>query len=195
MQTGLEVQTLYRRERTFEDEILALRAELTAKDKFIDELQNHNDSKLSHIRRLHAAVSNLGLRHPMTHLTYDWDDLTDELPAMLQRTENINVKLKELELERDRINDGEQDSEEDMTAGGVPSAPKPPSAVNASKQPNRQKDKGRDKEKDAKRKTKENRRSADAKPYTKARSLSPASSEASKVNTSNPLRIKSRKRW
>jgi hypothetical protein len=194
MQTELEIQTLYRRERTFEDEILALRAELTAKNKSIDELQNHNDSKLSHIRRLHAAVSNLGLRHPMTHQTYDWDDLTDELPAMLQRTENINAKLKELELERDRINDEEQDSE-DMAEGGVPSAPKPPSAVNASKLPNRQKDKGRDKEKDAKRKTKENRRSADAKPYTKARSLSPPSSEASKANTSNSLRIKSRKRW
>lgn len=194
MQTELEIQTLYRRERTFEDEILALRAELTAKNKVIDELQNHNDSKLSHIRRLHAAVSNLGLRHPMTHQTYDWDDLTDELPAMLQRTENINAKLKELELERDRINDEEQDSE-DMAEGGVPSAPKPPSAVNASKLPNRQKDKGSDKEKDAKRKTKENRRSADAKPYTKARSLSPPSSEASKANTSNSLRIKSRKRW
>lgn len=180
---------MYDRERTFEQEIATLGAEVTTKDKLIGVLENHNDAKLYHIRRLHAAISNLGLRHPMTHQTHDWDDLVDELPAMVQRIENINLKLKELELERDRLKDQEHDSEEDMISGVMPSVPKPPSAVNGSKIPSREKEK--DKEKDGKKK-KEHRRSSDTKPPSKVRSPSPTSSEASKANTSKSVRRKSR---
>jgi hypothetical protein len=178
---------LYQRERTFEEEIATLGDHLTAKGKSIVELQNRNDAKLSHIRRLHAAISNLGLRHPMQHQTYDWDDLTDELPHMLQRVGGINEKLKELELERDQSRDQEHDSEDDITAAGVPSAPKPPSAVNGSKLSTKDKDK----DKDAKKK-KEHRRSSDAKHSSKVRSPSPTSSETSKANTSKSVRSKSR---
>jgi hypothetical protein len=161
-----------------------LRDEAAAKDQLVAELENHNDAKLYHIRRLHSAISNLGLRHPMKHQTQDWEDLTDELPAMVQWIENINMKLKELELERDKLNDREQDSEEDMVAGGVPSAPKPPSVVNGSKASTK------DKDKDGKKK-REPRRASDPKP-SKVRSPSPASSEASKANTSKSVRRKSR---
>jgi hypothetical protein len=183
VETEIELHSLYARERTFEQEIATLGAELTAKDKLISGLEDHNDAKLSHIRRLHAAISNLGLRHPMNHQTHDWDDLTDELPAMVQRIENINLKLKELELERDRLKDQEHDSEEDMVPSVVPSVPKPPSAANGLKIPTREKDKdGR----------KKHRRSTDAKIISKVRSPSPTSSEASKANTSKSVRRKSR---
>ena len=191
--TEVELHTLYDRERSFEQEIDTLGAEVTAKDKLISGLENHNDAKLYHIRRLHAAISNLGLRHPMTHQTHEWDDLTDELPAMVQRIENINLKLKELELERDRLKDQEHDSEEDIVPCGVPPAPKAPSAVVGSKLPAREKDKEKDKEKDRDgKKKKEHRRSTDARTSSKVRSPSPTSSEASKANTSRSVRRKSR---
>jgi hypothetical protein len=119
----------------------------------------------------------------MNHQTHDWDDLTDELPAMVQRIENINLKLKELELERDRLKDQEHDSEQDMVPSVVPSVPKPPLAANGLKIPTREKDK------DGKRK---HRRSTDDKTTSKVRSPSPTSSEASKANTSKSVRRKSR---
>ena len=174
-----ELHTLYRRERTFEEEI-------ANRDKRIAELQAHNDAKLSHISRLHAAILNLGVRHPMRHQTYDWEDLTDELPTKIQWIENINRKLKELELEQDRLNDQERDfdeeEEEEVDSRAVPSAPKPPSVVSGSKLPTK------DKDKDVKRR-KEHRRTAGVKPV---RSPSPASSETSKANTSKSVRRKGR---
>lgn len=178
---------LYQQERAFEQKIATLGHDLAAKDELIAELQNHNDAKLSHIRRLHAAISNLGLRHPMKHQTHDWDDLTDEFPAMLDRVKGINNKLKELELERDQLREQEHDPEEDTIATGAPSAPKLPSAVNGSKPSTKDKDKDHD----AKKK-KEHRRSSDGKQPSKVRSPSPTSSETSKANTSKSVRRKSR---
>ena len=183
----VELRNLYQQERASVQEIATLRDDLAAKDKLIVELQNHNDAKLSHIRRLHAAISNLGLRYPLKHQTQDWGDLSDEYPAMLERIMGINFKLKELELEQDQSRDHEHDSEDDAISREVPSAPKPPSAVNGSKLSAKDKDKDHD----AKRK-KEQRKQSDAKQPSKVRSPSPTSSETSKANTSKSVRRKSR---
>lgn len=189
METELELHTLYRRERAYEQEIGSLRAELTEKDKLISGLQNRDDAKLSQIRRLHAAISNLGLRHPMTHNTRAWDDLTHELPSMVQRIEDINLKLKELERERDQLKDQEYESEADTITDAVPSVLKTASAVNTSKLSSKDKDR----DKDSKKK-KEHRKSSDGKlsTITKLRSPSPTSSEASRANTSKSVRRKRR---
>lgn len=171
-----ELRELYSRERTFEQEIAALKADLAAKDSVISGLDNHDYAKLFHIRRLHAAISNLGLRHPMTHQTRDWDDLTVELPAMVERIENINLKLKELELERDARRDQELESEAETVLTMEPSARKPLSVGNASRPSAREKD--RDKKKDAT-KMKEHGR-PHAKLPSKVRSPSPTASNTSK---------------
>ena len=177
-----ELRTQYARESTFEQEIVA-------KDQEISELKNHNDAKLSHIRRLHAAIANLGLRHAMAHTTHDWDELTDELPAMVQRIDKVNVTLKQLELERDERNDRELDSEEDLIPGRVPTVPKAPPAVTGPKSATKDKDKENDKNG---KKKKEHRSSTDAKATSKIRSPSPTSSETSKANTSKSMRRRSR---
>ncbi|ERF72146.1 hypothetical protein EPUS_02937 [Endocarpon pusillum Z07020] len=178
-----ELRTLYARESTFEQESLAMNQE-------IGELKNRNEAKLSHIRRLHAAIANLGLRHPMPYTTQDWEELSVELPAMVQRIEKINFTLKELELERDKRYDQECDSEEDSIHGQVPTVPKAPSAGTGPKSATKEKD--REKDKDGDKKKKEQRRSVDAKATSKIRSPSPTSSETSKANTSKSVRRKSR---
>jgi hypothetical protein len=116
----------------------------------------------------------------MTYAMQDWDELCHELPAMVSKIDNINNKLKELELERDRINAQEHDSEEEIFTGTVPSAPKPPSAVGVSKPTGSEKDQAREQ---AGKKKKEHRKSSDARTPSKVRSPSPTSSEASKANT------------
>ena len=126
----------------------------------------------------------------MAYTTQDWDELSDELPAMVQRIDKINITLKELELERDKRNDQECDSEEDWIHGQVPTVPKAPSAVTGPKSATKEKDK--EKDKDGKKKKKEQRRSVDAKATSKIRSPSPTSSETSKANTSKSVRRKSR---
>jgi hypothetical protein len=186
MKTEVELHTLYGRERAFQEEIDSLRADSSTKDKLINGLENNNHAKLFHIRRLHAAIENLGLRHPMTHRTHDWDDLTDELPRMVQKIQNIDLKLKELELERDKLKDQEQDSEEDIVPAGLPSAPRPPSPVSGIKPST-----SKDSDKDAKKK-KVHRRSSEAKPPPRIRSPSPTSSDTSKANTSKFVRRKSK---
>lgn len=184
METEAELHMLYERERTYDQEIATLGAEF---NRQISELQNHNDAKLSHIRCLHAAISNLGLRHPLKHQTHEWDDLTDELPSMVQRIENINIKLKELELERDRLKDQEDGCEDVISVGGTSvggtSTHKPSPAANVYRPSAGDKDK--DKNKDAK-KMREHRR-PDPKPPVKVRNPSPTAS-----NTSKSVRRKTR---
>lgn len=180
--TEAELSTLYARESAFEQESLAMNQE-------ISELKNHNDAKLYHIRRLHAAIANLGLRHAVAHTSQDWEELSDELPAMVQRIDQTNITLKKLELERDQRNEQECDSEEDSIHGQVPAVPKAPSAVTRPKAATKEKDK--EKDKDGKKK-KEQRRSVDAKATSKIRSPSPTSSETSKANTSKSVRRKIR---
>lgn len=116
----------------------------------------------------------------MNHQTYDWDDLTDELPAMVLRIEKINEKLKELEVERDRLNEQEQHGDEDFIPDGMPPVPDAPSAANGSEPPS--------KDKQAKRK--DNRRVPEGKPFGKVRSPSPVPSNASKPNTGKSIRRK-----
>ncbi len=181
VRTETELRTLYDRKITLEQEIVA-------RDHEISELKHHDDAKLSHIRRLHAAIANLGLRHPMTHTINDWDELSHELPAMVHRIDKINITLKELELERDERKNQEPDSEEDSITGQMPTVPKAPPAVATHKSATKEKDK----EKGDGKKKKEQRKSADAKATSKVRSPSPTSSETSKANTSKSVRRKSR---
>lgn len=181
VETEAELRDRYTRANTFEQEI-------DAKDQEINELKNNDDAKLSHIRRLHAAIANLGLRHPMAHTTQDWGELTDELPAMVQRIDKINITLKELELERDGRYDQERDSDEGSILDQVPAVPKAPSAVINPKSTTKDQNKERDRDG----KKKEQRRSADAKATSKIRSPSPTSSETSKANTGKSVRRKSR---
>ena len=169
--TEVELRTLYGNEENYKREI--------------DNLQYQNDAKLCHIRRLHVAISNLGVRHPMTYAMQDWDELCHELPTMVSKIDNINKKLKELELERDRMNAQEHESEEETVTGAVPSVPKPPSAVGASKPTSSEKDKAKEQ---AGKKKKEHRKSADGRTSSKVRSPSPTSSEASKANTGRTVR-------
>lgn len=121
----------------------------------------------------------------MIHQTHNWEDLSYELPFKLQWIQNINAKLKELELEQDKRNGQQHDSEEEeIYSAAVPLAPMPP-AVSGSKLPAKSKDK------DAKR-NREHRRTADGGPSVKFRSPSPASSETSRAHTSKSARGKSR---
>jgi hypothetical protein len=127
----------------------------------------------------------------MTYAMQDWDELSHELPTMVSKIDNINNKLKELELERDQINAQERESEDETVTGAVPSVPKPPSAVGASKPTTSEKDKAKEQ---AGKKKKEHRRSSDAKTSSssKVRSPSPTSSEASKANTGKTVRRQSK---
>jgi hypothetical protein len=169
--TEVELRTLYDNEKTYQRDI--------------DDLQYQNDAKLCHIRRLHVAISNLGVRHPMTYAMQDWDELCHELPTMVSKIDNINNKLKELELERDRIKAQEHESEEESVTGAVPSVPKPPPAVGTSKPRSSEKDKAKEQ---AGKKKKEHRKSADGRTSSKVRSPSPTSSETSKANTGRTVR-------
>ncbi len=61
-------------------------------------LPKHDDEpKLQHIKRLHKAITSLGLRRPRAHGLDTWEELKGELPTMLDHIKGINQQLQETE--------------------------------------------------------------------------------------------------
>jgi len=60
-------------------------------------VEANDQSKLHHIKRLHAAVTCLDMRHPLRHRLNSWEELTEELPQLIDRIESTNELLKHFE--------------------------------------------------------------------------------------------------
>ena len=56
------------------------------------------EARLSHIKRLHEAITCLGLRLRRQHGLNSWEDLSSELPHMLDHIKGIDEQLKKLEI-------------------------------------------------------------------------------------------------
>jgi hypothetical protein len=60
-------------------------------------VEANDQSKLHHIKRLHAAVTGLGMIHPLRHRLNSWEELTEELPQLIDHIESTNELLKYFE--------------------------------------------------------------------------------------------------
>jgi hypothetical protein len=54
------------------------------------------EARLLHIKRLHEEIACLGLLHPRQHGLHSWEELSGELPHMLDHIRGINEQLKRL---------------------------------------------------------------------------------------------------
>lgn len=79
------------------DELAIMRKQNNELRACLEELEASDQSKLSHVKLLHTAISSLNVRHLIPHRSSTWKELTDELPRLLDHLSATNELLKEFE--------------------------------------------------------------------------------------------------